>query len=459
MSNRLRFTVDALKAIEAPARGRRYYRDLEIPGLELCITNRGARVLFARCCFEGQLVRHRLGRWPALPIDKARKLAKRIVGEAAAGVDPRARRRALRQEVTLAEAFGRYREQHLVPYKKRPEAAAWVFERAFRHWRNRKLSSITVADVQELHRRLARVAYLRARKRAQDRARKAAGDDEAARRAAARAAAARIPPSRGQAWANRALRLLRAVLNKSRAWGLLEGANPAAGTTGFREVSRRRFLQPEELKPFFAAVTAEPCVNGRDYVLLSLLTGARKSNLLAMRWADLRLDVPDPTWTIPAPDAKSGEPIIVPLVPEAVALLKARQDGARQLRQAARAGDKEAARAAPFVFPSRRSTTGHMREPRYVWSRVLARAQLQDLRLHDLRRSLGSWQARQGASLPIIGKSLGHSSLASTAIYAQLHVDPVRESVTSAVSAMMVAGEQKQPAEVIPMPATRGAGK
>lgn len=62
-----------------------------------------------------------------------------------------------------------------------------------------------------------------------------------------------------------------------------------------------------------------------------------------------------------------------------------------------------------------------------------------DLRLHDLRRTLGSWQAKTGASLAIIGKSLNHKTLQATAIYSRLDVDPVRQSMKAAVSAMFAA--------------------
>ena len=62
-----------------------------------------------------------------------------------------------------------------------------------------------------------------------------------------------------------------------------------------------------------------------------------------------------------------------------------------------------------------------------------------DLRIHDLRRTLGSWQAKQGASLAIIGKSLNHKNQQTTAIYARLDLDPVRASVNSATAAIMQA--------------------
>jgi integrase len=91
------------------------------------------------------------------------------------------------------------------------------------------------------------------------------------------------------------------------------------------------------------------------------------------------------------------------------------------------------------VFPGR-GRSGHVMEPKSAWKRILKRAELADLRLHDLRRTLGSWQAATGASLPIIGKSLGHNSLQATKIYAQLDLDPVRAAVTQATDAMLLAG-------------------
>jgi site-specific recombinase XerD len=69
---------------------------------------------------------------------------------------------------------------------------------------------------------------------------------------------------------------------------------------------------------------------------------------------------------------------------------------------------------------------------------------LEDLRIHDLRRSLGSWQALTGASLQIIGKSLGHLRSQTTEIYSRLTLDPVRESVERATTAMVAAGAKKE---------------
>ena len=100
---------------------------------------------------------------------------------------------------------------------------------------------------------------------------------------------------------------------------------------------------------------------------------------------------------------------------------------------------KEAANGSPWVFPHK-TKCGHITEPKNAWARICKSAKLSDLRIHDLRRTLGSWQAAGGSSLHVIGKSLGHRNQATTAIYARLNLDPVRESVNRATAAILAAG-------------------
>jgi integrase len=165
----------------------------------------------------------------------------------------------------------------------------------------------------------------------------------------------------------------------------------------------------------------------RDYFLLSLLTGARRANVLSMHWADVNLERAE--WRLKT--TKNDIPQTVTLSPQAVEILR----------------NRLSADATGFVFPGS-GKSGHLVEPKKGWERVLARAGLSDLRIHDLRRTLGSWQAKQGASLAIIGKSLNHKNQNTTAIYARLDQDPVRASVNAANSAMLMAGSAT--AEVLP---------
>jgi integrase len=209
-----------------------------------------------------------------------------------------------------------------------------------------------------------------------------------------------------------------------------KGENPAHGVDRFKETSRDRFLRADEMPKFFEALAQDPNVDVRDYFLLSLLTGARRSKALAMRWQDINLDRAE--WRIPQ-EANEKNVAMVPLMPEAVAILKARK--------------QDAENDAVFVFPGT-GKSGHLVEPKKGWQRVLERAGLSDLRIHDLRRTLGSWQARSGASLAIIGKSLGHKSQQATAIYARLDLDPVRASVEKATAAMLEAAGLRESADV-----------
>jgi integrase len=211
------------------------------------------------------------------------------------------------------------------------------------------------------------------------------------------------------------------LFNKAVEFGVWDKVNPAKGIKKFRETSRDRFLQPHELPNFFKALAEETNEPIRDYVLLSLLTGARRGNVLSMCWEDIRFETSE--WYIP--ETKNGLPHTVTLTQEAVAILVQRK--------------KQQIEKTPFVFPST-GAKGHLTEPKKGWKRLLEHANIKNLRIHDLRRTLGSWQAREGASLTIIGKSLNHKSPLSTSIYARLDLDPVRFSIEKAVDAMFKAG-------------------
>jgi integrase len=114
--------------------------------------------------------------------------------------------------------------------------------------------------------------------------------------------------------------------------------------------------------------------------------------------------------------------VVVPLVEQAQNILRAR---------------REQHGGQPWVFPGP-GKAGHLVEVRKAWVRICKAAGLENLRIHDLRRTLGSWQALSGASEIIIGKSLGHApGSKATAVYARLGVDPVRQSLDVATGKMI----------------------
>jgi integrase len=373
--------IDGLMPPEA---GRLYLRDSKTPGLLLAITPSGHKSFYCYRKVNGRPERILLGPWPDLTVENARKAAAVVNGRIAKGENPQADRRKARGTMTLKALFELYlasAKQH----KKTWKADEWQFDKYLAKWKSRRLFEIRTSDVQALHIKL--------------------GEDS------------------GKYTANRVLALISALFNFAIEKHDYEKANPTRGIDRFDEHKRDRFLTPDELPKFFAAVEAEPNEGARDFILLALFTGARRGNVQSMRWEEI--DLGRAVWRIP--DTKNGEPLDVVLTAEALKILKRRQ---------------AAANGSPWVFPSW-SKTGHITEPKTAWAAVLERAGISNLRIHDLRRSLGSWQAITGASLPVIGKSLGHRNQSTTAIYSRLTLEPVRESVSKAAAAMIAVWKPK----------------
>jgi len=232
-----------------------------------------------------------------------------------------------------------------------------------------------------------------------------------------------IGAENGKVEANRTLETMRTVFNKMIDWDLFRGTNPAARFRAYREIPRERFLQPSELKKFFDALSDLRSRDAQDFFLLALFTGARKSNILEMKWSDVKLE--DCTWKILK--TKNGSPQTVTLVPQAIEVLK-RRNHSRSLSD--------------FVFPAS-IRSGHFQNPYKSWKRLKEEAGFSErLTIHDLRRSLASWQAMTGANLTVIGATLNHTDPKSTAIYARVNLEPVRQTMETAVNAMLNVGKQ-----------------
>jgi len=363
----------------APPGKRIRLHDSVVAGLFIEVTDRGTKTFKFRKRMGRKVQMLTLGRYPELKIKQAKRMALAYAGEIVTGTNPQDRKRQARAELTLGELFDEYLVRHARPHKKTWRQDDQQFARYLADWNGRQLSDITPRDVQARHLGI------------HDRA--------------------------GPYAANRMLALLHTLFAKADAWGYSTGPNPARKVKRFREKSRERFLQADELPRFLRALDEEPNKTIRDFLLVCLLTGARKGNVETMRWEQLNLEAA--TWHIP--DTKSGLPHTVPLVGPALEILRARQASAGK---------------SPWVFPGN-GKTGHLVETKAAWARILERAGIEDLRVHDLRRTLGSWQAATGASLPVIGKTLAHKTPSTTMIYSRLNIDPVRESMERATTAIL----------------------
>lgn len=446
MDDKTRFLFGKAKITELPlpaAGERATYHDTKTPGLQLRVTSGGVKTFsIYRRTKGGGPERITLGRFPAMTVEQARAAAAAVNAEIETGASPAKVRRAVREEPTFAEAF----DDFLTGKRKRDgsplgERTKRDYQDVFRMYltsiKSKKLSQIQRTDLKAIHKKTT---------------------------------------AKSPAQADRAIAVVSSVFTYMIDQEVFSGPNPASRVQKNPSTDRDRFAQGHELPHLLDAVARS---GQSDYFLLSLLTGARRSNVQAMAWRDL--DLPGAVWRIG--NTKNGTPQNVPLSPEAVMVLKARQ---------------EYASASPFVFPGT-GKTGHLVEPKRAWSTILRTASLlsllealklddaarqeadtlleqglphaeeryhaealnaqinpadfamTDLRIHDLRRTLGSWQAKTGASLAIIGKSLNHKTHQATAIYARLDLDPVRQSVNTATAAMLEAAGLKEGAQVLPL--------
>jgi integrase len=400
--NKINFTKAALDALPLPASGQRLnYRDAKTNGLQIRVTSTGVKTF---CVFRrlkaGNPERVTLGRYPNMSIEQARKEAARINSLIADGINPNTDVRALKTETTLQELFDeflKHRRNRRGAYlsEKTKRSYRYDFDLYLSKWGKRQLSIFKDTDFGKLHTEI--------------------GKDH--------------PTT-----ANRVIAMASSLFGYAAERKLFKGVNPAHGIKKFPETKRDRFLQSDELPAFFKSLAEEPNETLRDYFLVSLLTGARRSNVQEMQWKQIHFDRAE--WRIPT--TKNGEPQTVTLTPEVVEILNARQSC-----------------DSVWVFPGT-GATGHLVEPKKAWKRVLERAGIADLRIHDLRRTLGSWQAKTGASLVIVGKSLNHKSPSTTAIYARLDLDPIRASVERATGAMLTAAGLKPVAEVVPVKQNEG---
>lgn len=196
--------------------------------------------------------------------------------------------------------------------------------------------------------------------------------------------------------------------------------DPVTGRTlkKYQVAARERWLTTDEAARVLAFAKTEPDP-WRDFWPLLLLTGVRVSNLREMRWGQLDLRDGGAVWSIPK--TKNQEPHVVPLTSQAVAILRKRLEAAPKGR-----GKAKSQPASPWVFPMREDPTRCIIDCDHAWARVKENAPIEDVRIHDLRRTAGSWATQAGAPTPAVGKFIGDKSINATAVYARADVSSGR---------------------------------
>ena len=228
--------------------------------------------------------------------------------------------------------------------------------------------------------------------------------------------------------ANRALGLLRPILNQAVACGHLD-TSPARGVKRNPRPKLTRFLSREEIQLLHRALdrhaAARPSrARQADIIRLLLLTGCRKSEIVTLRWQDIDGD------TLNLADAKTGPRKVLLSAPARVILERQPRSGS------------------VYVFPSPLDPRRPMSSGLPLWYRVRKEARIEDVRLHDLRHTFASHAVLQGIPLPVVSRLLGHKRPSMTLRYAHVsdrETEAAAERIGTAIARALGLSTQLHP--------------
>lgn len=366
--------------------------DTQVPGLGLRIYPSGRKAFVLSYRVRGRKRMMALGDFGAMTLGQGRDAARKQLALVREGRDPLEEKRNAARGRALGDLITAYVEQYAKPRKKTWKADQQRLDRNIpAAWRAREASAVMPWEVAKLHQEVGKNAPYEA---------------------------------------NRLLEILRRMYNIAPTLIALEGPleNPVKGIEKFPEKQRKRWLKPEELPALAKAIDRESNVYVRAAFWLYLLTGLRKAELLAARWQDV-------DWArgqLRLPDTKSGDEQFATLSAPALAILQAipRLDGN------------------PFILPGARKGRPliNIDNP---WRRIRKAAKVEDLRLHDLRRTAGSWMAQAGTDLQTLREGLRHANISTTLIYARLGEDAARDAFEQYGRRILEAAGKRGPVEVV----------
>jgi integrase len=344
--------------------------------------------------------------------DQARAKARHVLGAAANGHDPAGDRARLRKEMTVAQLCDLYLEEGVST--KKPTTIGTDCGRIERHIKpligGKRLGEVSQADIERFMRDVA--------------AGKTSADIKTGKRG-------RAIVEGGKGTATRTVGLLGGIFSFAVIRGL-RADNPVRGVKRYRDRKGERFLSSKELAALGEALRAAEGSgsSAAAVAIIRLLTfcGARKTEIAALRWSEVDFE----RSCLRLADSKTGAKVI-PLGPPALAVLAA----------------VAPTKGSPYVFPAS-SGQGHFQGTEKVWRRVREGAGLDDVRLHDLRHSFASIALAGGTALPIIGALLGHADVKTTARYAHLADDPLRNAADR-ISRSVASALESPGAEVVPL--------
>jgi integrase len=418
MENSFKLTRRTIRQIE-PGPRRLIIWDSELSGFGLRVEVTGSKsyVIRYRADGGGRRAPQRfmtIGKPELMTPEDARQKAREHLSAAICGEDPAEKRKAARKEMTVSELCDLYlAEAVLLPTRRGTPMKQSTLISARGDVRvhivpllgTKRLSAVTSTDIERFMLDVATG--------------KTKGADKRYRG--------------GKAAATHAVTLLSAMFTFAKRRALVK-ANPCHGVVKYASTKRERFLSTDELERLGEAIREgettgfewrpdptkkikhAPRAENRRVVIcpyaaaairLLLLTGARKSEIVTLRWdwVDFERGI------LFLPDSKTGKKAIILNRPALDVL----------------AGLEERGKAGPYVIrgASADDARSDLKKP---WAVVTKRAGLEGLRLHDLRHTHASFGVAAGFGLPIVGKLLGHTQPQTTARYAHLADDPTRRA-------------------------------
>ena len=349
---RINFTKEALEDLK-PGPKRYDVHDTgpkAVRGLCVTVTPLGAKSYYLIRKLGGRTERIHIDAVGNMTPEIARKRATALNNEIGEGRNPAEARRGRRAEPTVAEVWKLYLAHNKQPSTGRKSIAEdeWRYKRHLEQWANRKLLGLTRGDVARMH--------------------------------------ATVTKDSGPVAANRAVALLSSIFGW---WGRTIGRdlpNPCRGVKRNDEASRERYLLPDEMRRWWAAVLADHDRDTAEFAALLMLLGVRRGNLQGARWE--QFDLASRAWRIPASEMKANREHLAPLSSAAVGILSARH---------ARMGKPSDG----YVFPGR-SEGSPLSDPRGGLARIAKAANVSDLHPHDLRRSCATWALEAGVDSAVV---------------------------------------------------------
>lgn len=334
----------------------------------------------------GTKKRHNFGNFGEFTATNARKLAQDLLADTRRGNDPQVDRQEKRDELTFEVLADRYIEDYAKDHKR-----SWKddFQRLRDHLLptlgKRKLSEITLSQLQRLHSRLKK--------------------------------------EKSPATANRVAALVKHVFTMADKWSLIDN-NPSKNLTMFKEPPPRDIvLTPNQCRSLISACNADENIFAAALFKLAMFTGRRVGELLGAKWTDVDLD----KGILTLPQTKAGERQFVYLNEPATAVLRTlpRIEG----NQYVIAGNVP---GKPLNFYRR------------AWNRILKRTDIEPFPPHGLRHNYASMLVAEGVPLETVGHLLGHKNSITTRKYAHHRPDQLHRAADTFTDVIDFKTEKKK---------------